>query len=165
MTTTSKARVRTTDAQIDAALAESREREKTATKITAARYDRERDALIVELSTGSTLVVPRAGIAGFARVAPAALADIVIDGACESLWSDTADDGVLLEQLLEIAAGSETLMTIGTRIAGRIKTPARAAASRANGSKGGRPRKPGVPAKKATGRKKAVAKKRRAQVL
>jgi hypothetical protein len=51
------------------------------------------------------------------------------------------DDGVLLEQLLVIAAGQQILGVIGARINGSRKSEARATASRLNGVKGGRPPK------------------------
>lgn len=138
---TKRGRILTTSAEMRAASRRAREREKTATKIRAARYDAERDAVVVELSTGATLGVPRTKIAGFRRADPAALADLAINPGAESLWSDTIDDGVLLEQLLEIAAGTHTIVALSGSIGGRVRSAARAAASRRNGSKGGRPRK------------------------
>jgi hypothetical protein len=115
------------------------EREKTATKIRGARYDSARDAVVVDLSTGATLIVPRRLIAGFSNAPSHALSDIQINPGGESLWSDALDDGVLLEQLLEIAAGAEFLKVLGGRISGRKRSTAKMAASRANGAKGGRP--------------------------
>ena len=122
----------------DAAKA-ARQRARLATKIHAVRYDTDRDTIVTELSTGATLSVPRSAIPGFAQSSPKALADISRRGN-EGLWSDAVDDGVLLEQLLVLAAGEATLGTIGARINAPKKSPARAAASRANGTKGGRPR-------------------------
>jgi hypothetical protein len=118
----------------------AQQRERIATKIRAARYDSGSDAIITELSTGATLSVPRSAIPGFAGGSRKALADIAITPGNEGLWSDTMDDGVLLEQLLVMAAGEATLGTIGARINASKKSPARAAASRSNGTKGGRPR-------------------------
>jgi hypothetical protein len=151
MTTQRRAQPKVTDAHIDAAIEAARKREATATKIVGARYDAEHDALVTDLSTGASLIVPRRAIPGFAKADPASLADIAVNPGAESLWSDTVDDGVLLDQLLEIAAGSEHIKTLGGRISGRARTPAKAAAARANGAKGGRPRK-----------KTAVKKRRRA---
>ncbi|HEY5258467.1 MAG TPA: hypothetical protein VIJ12_08840 [Candidatus Baltobacteraceae bacterium] len=51
------------------------------------------------------------------------------------------DDGVLIEQLVVLAVGEATAGTIGARINAAKRSPARASASRANGKKGGRPRK------------------------
>jgi hypothetical protein len=122
------------------ALKVARKRERNATKIRVARYDRQRDAIEAELSTGAMLVVPRSLILGFAKAGPQLLADLEITPGGEGLWSNAVDDGVLLEQLLVIAAGDVTLGTIGARINASKTSPARAAASRANGAKGGRPK-------------------------
>jgi hypothetical protein len=131
----------TTTAEMRTAVKSARARERTATKINAARYDRRSDAVIATLSTGATLTVPRHAVPGFAKVSPRRLLDLAITPGGEGLWSDSVDDGVLLEQLLVQAAGEATLGTIGARINASKKSPARAAASRANGVKGGRPRK------------------------
>jgi hypothetical protein len=140
-----------TDSEIAALLRENRERRKTATTILAAHYDAKTDTVVASLSTGVSLIVPRMKIAGFSKAAPTDLSDLKIDVGAESLWSDSVDDGVLLEQLIEITAGTEDLAALGARLLGRRKTPARAAASRANGKKGGRPRKtPATKTKKAS---------------
>ena len=136
-----KVRILTTQAEMGKAVAAAHHREKRATKIRYARYDAGRDAIIAELSTGSILAVPRRVIPGFAGVRRAALADLEITTGNEGLWSGSADDGVLLEQLVVLAAGERTVGTIGARINASKKSPARASASRANGAKGGRPRK------------------------
>jgi hypothetical protein len=112
-----------------------------AKKIRHARYDVRRDAIIAELSTGSILAVPRWIIPGFAGARQAALADLEITPGNEGLRSNSADDGVLLEQLVVLAAGERTVGAIGARINASKKSAARATASRANGAKGGRPRK------------------------
>jgi hypothetical protein len=131
----------TTAAEMREAVKAARKREREATKIRSARYDEERDAIVADLSTGSTLVVPRPSVSGLAKASASELADLSITPGGEGLWSDAVDDGVLLEQLLVLAAGEATLGTIGARINAAKKSPARAAASRANGAKGGRPRK------------------------
>lgn len=123
------------------AVAASRAREKKATKIRGARYDSKRDLVIAELSTGATLAVPRRSIPGFARARSRSMSDLHVTPGAEGLWSDTIDDGVLLEQLIVLAAGERTVGSIGARLNASKRSPARAAASRANGAKGGRPRK------------------------
>jgi len=133
-------RILTTEAEMRAAIREGRKRDRTATKILAAHYDRVRDAIVVELSTGAMLSVPRRVILGFKHGSPKTLADLEIMAGKEALWSDTLDDGVLLEQLVVLAAGEEIIGMLGARINAAKKSPARAAASRANGTKGGRPR-------------------------
>ena len=135
-------RIATSEAEMRAALKAARLRERVATKIKSARYDRRGDALIIELSTGATLSIPRCTIPGFARAQPRMLSDLAITPGGEGLWSDMLDDGVLLEQLLILALGASTMARVGARINASKTSPARVAASRANGAKGGRPRKP-----------------------
>jgi hypothetical protein len=144
-------RVLTTDAEMREARRISREWDKFATKIVAATYDRRQDMIRVDLSTGATLSVPRGAILGFAQAKPSQLTDLEICFGHEGLWSDPVDDGVLLEQLIVIAAGEQLIGFLGARINASKKSPARASASRANGLKGGRPRKksPSAPRKKA----------------
>jgi hypothetical protein len=136
-----KAQTGAASATIRRAVTEARRREKWATKIRTAKHDLKRDLIVVELSTGAVLGVPKRLIPGFAKASARALSDLAISPEAESLWSDTADDGVLLEQLLVLAAGERTIGTLGAQINASKRTAARAAASRANGAKGGRPRK------------------------
>jgi hypothetical protein len=136
-----RGRVLTTAAEKREALKSARLRERTATKICSAHYDLGRDVVVADLSTGASLVVPRRAIPGFARAAKSKLGDVEITPGGEGLWSESVDDGVLLEQLLVFAAGEATLGTIGARINASKRSAARAAASRRNGAKGGRPKK------------------------
>ena len=136
-----KNKVLTSEREIAKAVAASRAREKRATKILSAYYDRRRDFIVVELSTGSSLTIPRQSIPGFAKTRPTVLRDLRVTASAEGVWSDEADDGVLLEQMIILAAGETTVASIGARVNASKKSPARAAASRANGAKGGRPRK------------------------
>jgi hypothetical protein len=154
MTATKKTpgRILTTEAEMREHIRIGRAWDKVATKIVAVTYDRRRDMIRVDLSSGAILSVPRAKILGFAKAKPSQLADLEIMPGRETLWSETVDDGVLLEQLVIIAAGEPILGEIGARINGAKKSPARASASRANGLKGGRPRKKSA----STPRKKAA---------
>lgn len=135
----SRGRILTTEAELKRAARDARAREKYATKIRKVCYDPATDAVVSELSTGVTLSVPRRLIPGFAHAPASALADLEINPGHESLWSQTADDGVLLEQLIAVAAGDELLELLGGRISGRRRSVAKARASRVNGAKGGRP--------------------------
>lgn len=138
-----KPRILTTEAEIGKAVAAGRHREKKASKIRHARYDTTRDLIIAELSTESTLAIPRRMIPGFRNVRPTTLADLEITHGSEGLWSRDADDGVLLEQLVVLAAGEKTVGTVGARPGSTPRRDRRRGrqASRANGTKGGRPRK------------------------
>jgi hypothetical protein len=84
-------------------LKQGRAREKTVTKIRVARYDAERDAIVVELSTGVSLIASRARIPGFQVATCGQLADLAIEPSGETLWSESLDEDVLLEQLVVLA--------------------------------------------------------------
>jgi hypothetical protein len=126
---------------MQAATKAARHYERTSTKIVKAVYDRRSDSVRVTLSTGALLSVPKRKIAGFANASPRALAVMEITPAGAGLWSDLADDGVELDQLFVIALGSDTIASLGAQINGSKTSAARASASRANGLKGGRPRR------------------------
>ena len=130
-----------TEAEWRATITASQEYWRTATKIVAARYDRARDTIVIDLSTGVTLAVPRSAIAGFRKAKSPDFADLEIGPEGQTLWSDAIDDGVEFEQLPMIVFGQDIIGFLGARINASKKSPARAKASRANGRKGGRPRK------------------------
>lgn len=133
-------KIRTTDAQIDAALQRARRKKRTATRILAARYDQTQDVIVVKLSTEATLTVPRAAIPGFDTVDPAHLKDLTVQASGFSVWSEKADTGVRIEQLLQVAAGP-ILTSVAAGILGKKRSRAKAASARENGRKGGRPAK------------------------
>jgi hypothetical protein len=136
----SAARIRTTNAEIDAAVTATRSRKKSATRIVAASFDRKRDAIKAILSNGAEISVPRKSIAGLRSANPADLSDLAPQPPGFSVWSEHADCGVRLETLLEAVAGS-SLLSIVARINGAKPSAAKIAAARTNGRKGGRPRK------------------------
>ena len=143
-TTQKRDRILTTGAEMRDAVKTARRRERTATKIRAAHHDRRNDTIVADLSTGAdklTKGAAKSAIPGFAKASARKLADVAITPGGEGLWSDAVDDGVLLEQLLILAAGEAVLGTIGARMNAAKKSPARAAASRAKGAMGGLRRK------------------------
>jgi hypothetical protein len=88
----------------------------------------------------ATVIVPRAAIPGFESIQPRQLADLAPQRSGFSIWSETADTGVRIERLLQIAGGP-ALTTIAASLLGQTSTPAKAAAARKNGQNGGRPTK------------------------
>ena|SRR5579875_1651614 len=134
------ARIRTTDAQIRAAVAEGRSRAKTATQIVSAFFDAKADAIIVNVSTGGTLIVPRSKLQGIAKAPAGLLSDLRAQESGFSVWSDKADVGARIVTLFEAVAG-DALGTMAARLLAARTSPARVAAMRANQLKGGRPPK------------------------
>ncbi len=108
----------------------------------AARYNRANKRLIVTLHNGVELAVPVHLLEGLAGQDPDALSDIEITPTGLGLHWPALDADVYVPALLGHVYGSSSWMArqLGAQ-GGKVSTPAKAAAARANGSKGGRPRK------------------------
>lgn len=111
----------------------------------AARYDRKADRLVVSLHNGVELAVPVRLVEGLAGTGAHDLADIEITPSGLGLYWPKLDADVYVPALLKGVFGSRSWMAkaLGAE-GGKASTPAKAAASRNNGRKGGRPRKQGM---------------------
>ena len=118
------------------------EAKRAAGHATAARYDAAVERLIVSIHNGVELAIPVRLIQELAGADPADLAEIEISPAGLGLHWPRIDADVYVPGLLAGVFGSRKWMAaqLGAQ-GGRTSTPAKAAAARANGAKGGRPRK------------------------
>ena len=108
----------------------------------SARYDRRRSRVVVALNTGVELAFPTRLAEGLAGASPEHLADIEISPAGLGLHWPRLDADLYVPALLQGMFGSKSWMAreLGAE-GGRARTVAKIAASRANGRKGGRPKK------------------------
>ena len=108
----------------------------------SARYDRRRSRVVVALNTGVELTFPARLAQGLADASADSLADIQISGAGLGLHWPRLDADLYLPALMQGVFGSKAWMAreLGAQ-GGRSRTPAKIAASRKNGQKGGRPKK------------------------
>ncbi|MDN5869845.1 MAG: DUF2442 domain-containing protein [Nitrococcus sp.] len=104
-------------------------------------YDRRTSRVVVRLNTGLELAIPPKLSEGLADAKPAELANIEISPAGLGLHWPKLDVDLYLPALLQGVLGSESWMAkrLGS-VGGRARSAAKAAASRENGRKGGRPR-------------------------
>jgi hypothetical protein len=137
------ARVTTTDAEIDAAIKRGRAYSRSGTKIVEARYLRAQDALLIRLSTGALVQLPRKALSALRSLSPKDLSRVEIGPAGASIWFEPGDVGVEFEDVILAAAGASALRTAGARALGSVTTKKKAAAARSNGKRGGRPRRKG----------------------
>jgi hypothetical protein len=135
------ARVITTDAEIDAAIAKANVREDSRPHIVSAQYREAGDAVVLKLATGVEVVIPRHLLQGLQNATPTELADIEIEGPGSGLHWPALDVDHYVPALLEGVFGTRQWMADLGRKGGQVRSPAKAAASRANGRRGGRPRK------------------------
>ena len=107
----------------------------------AARYDRQVGRVIVELTNGCTFAFPPRLAQGLEDASEDQLAQVEILGAGYGLHWETLDADLSISGLLAGLFGTRAYMAM---CAGQATSPAKAAAARTNGAKGGRPRKSGL---------------------
>lgn len=125
------------------AQAEARsEKQRQAGHAVTARYDRRASRIVVGLNTGLELAFPPALAEGLAGAAPEELAEIEISPAGLGSHWPKLDADLYIPGLLQGVFGSRQWMAAQLGAAGgRASNPVKAASSRMNGRKGGRPRK------------------------
>jgi hypothetical protein len=127
-----------TDADIDAALERGRLARQTEPRAAAVRYDRRHGRVVVDLTNGCTFSFPPHLAQGLQTATEAELAEVEILGTGYGLHWESLNVDVSVPGLLAGLFGTRAYMA---RQAGHATSPAKAAAARANGAKGGRPRK------------------------
>ena len=137
----------TTDAQIDAAIKRGKRLPKSVAAI-AATYLPDSDQIAVSFENGTEIRFPRMGLEGLENGSIEQLSDIEIDAGRLLVWTKIADglngDEVVahyIPDLMDKFAPSGRAMTEIGRLGGSKTSPAKTAAVRANGKKGGRPKK------------------------
>ena len=118
------------------------ERRDTEPRAIAARYDRRIARVVVSLNTGLELAIPPHMAEGLDRARPDDLAVIEISASGLGLHWPALDADLYLPGLLQGVFGSPKWMAgLLGRAGGLTRSPAKTAAARINGQKGGRPRK------------------------
>lgn len=128
------------DAQIEAANERGRIARDAEPRAVSARYDARANRVIVELASGATFAFPPALAQGLCHASPEQLADIEVSPSGYGLHWPQIDEDYSVPGLVNGVFGTARWMAAK---AGRATSPAKAAAARANGAKGGRPRKVG----------------------
>lgn len=113
----------------------------------SAFFDRSSGRIMMELSNGAVFGFLPSRIPAIAQLSYTQLTDVTVTPGGSGLEWEALDiqlsvAGIILDALDPQAARSEL-----ARIAGKSRSSAKAAAARANGKKGGRPRKTAAPAK------------------
>jgi hypothetical protein len=109
--------------------------------VRAARYDGRRDAFELEFTGGGTMTIPRAAITELTDAPPRILKAVIVSPAGDALAWGALDVDVYIPGLLERVFGTRMLAASSGRRGGRRRSKAKGEAARANGAKGGRPRK------------------------
>jgi Protein of unknown function (DUF2442) len=136
----STARVVTSDAEIDAAIAQAKLYEEYRPKAVSAKYLRTADSFAIKLATGVEIVIPRKLLQGLDRATPSQLADVRIVAAKSGLRWRALDVDHYLPSLIEGVFGNRRWMSAIGRKGGTVRSAAKSRAVRENGRKGGRPK-------------------------
>jgi hypothetical protein len=125
-----------TDAQIDAALERGITARLHEPRAVAVRYDGRTRRVIVHLTNGCTFAFPPKLAQGLEVATEEQLSQVEVLGAGSGLHWEALDTDLSIPDLLAGLFGTKAYLA---QQAGRAKSPAKAAAARANGTKGGRP--------------------------
>ncbi|NBB51930.1 DUF2442 domain-containing protein [Rhizobium sp. CRIBSB] len=128
--------------QFDAAEARGRAILETEQRAVAARYDAETGRVVLDLANGCTYAFPTVLVEDLQGAATEALARVEVDGLGFNLHWPDLDVDLYVPALIAGVFGTKAWMTRElARRAGQVTSEAKAAAARANGTKGGRPRR------------------------
>lgn len=129
--------------EFDEAVQRGTERQQDEPLAVSARYDGRRDRVIISLDTGVELAFPPDLAEGLQNASPADLAKIEISPSGFGLHFPKLDADLYVPALLKGVFGSKSWIAAQLgREGGRSRSRAKVAAARANGKRGGRPRKP-----------------------
>ena len=130
------------EAQIKAALVRGSSMLETEPRASAAQYDQVTGRVTVELVNGCSYAFPAQLVQALHGASDEALAGVEVDGRGFNLHWPALDVDLYVPALVAGVFGTKASMTSAlARVAGAAKSSAKAAAARANGAKGGRPRK------------------------
>ena len=127
-----------TDDQIDTALARGEAARLAEPRAANARYDRQLDRVIVDLTNGCTFAFPPRLAQGLETATADELEQVEVLGRGSGLHWEALDADLSVPGLLAGLLGTAAHLA---RRAGRVTSTAKATAARANGAKGGRPRR------------------------
>lgn len=126
------------EAQIAAAEERGRIAAQIEPRAASARYDRRRGRMVIALTNGCSFTFPARLAQGLEEASDDEIATFEVLGNGYGLHWEALDVDLSIPGLLAGLFGTKAFMA---RHAGQTRSPAKAAAARANGAKGGRPRK------------------------
>jgi hypothetical protein len=108
--------------------------------VTAVRHLPRRDSIELTFASGGTITIPRRAIREFDALPMDALKGLVVSAAGNAVVHRSLGGEIAVSSLVTAVLGSRRLSVAFARRGGQRTSKAKAAAARANGAKGGRPR-------------------------
>lgn len=103
-------------------------------------YEAKADRIVVTLSNGCTLSIPSRMVRELRSASRAEIANVAVSAVGTSLRWEKLDLDLGVTALVSGVLGTRAWMKELARLGGKATSPQKAAAARANGRKGGRPR-------------------------
>jgi hypothetical protein len=128
-------------AQIPTARARERQERKQGLRASSARFDRATRRVVLELTNGCLFAFAVGAIPALRSASASELAMVEIDPAGGALRWDHLDVDLSVPGLLLSAVGVDERLRHFASLAGSVRSNAKARAARANGRKGGRPKR------------------------
>lgn len=132
---------RAVDGRLAVAAAAGRSRRALGELATSVSYDARTARLRIELVSGVGVSIPVASIEGLAGAPASAIRAVRLQGGGYGLYWPSLDLDLAVPELVAGCFGSRTWMSALARQGGKVSSPAKRRAARANGKLGGRPRK------------------------
>jgi hypothetical protein len=131
----------TTGDELRRAIKAGRDRRATERRATSVRYDPGRDAIEIELTDGAGVRLPKSMIEEFRDVPPADMTTLRVSPAGYGIRLDLHDINISVQGLIGALATTADMAGSLGKIGGAARTEAKRVSARANGAKGGRPKK------------------------
>jgi hypothetical protein len=128
-------------AQIDRARQAGAELDETEPRAVRAWYSMTSGRVFVKLKNGVVMAFPQALLQGLENATPQQMIEVEITPSGYGLHWENLDVDLGVPQLVAELFGTQKWMSEMGRQGGRVKSEAKAKASRENGKRGGRPRK------------------------
>lgn len=139
-----KTRVAVTDAQIESARQQALEFETSDRRAVRVEYEKKADLVTLRLTDGVRVSIPRVLLQGLKKASPAQLAKVELLGRGTGIHWPLLDVDHYVPGLLNHIFGTSRWMAELGRRGGSATSVRKAAAARANGKKGGRPKETGA---------------------
>jgi len=129
-----------TDAAFRRALGRGREAAEVSSAARAATYSKRHDTVVIRFRGGELLEIPRDRIPELAHLPAADLLHLTISPLGDAVRLDKHDVAIHVNGLISRTFGTTPFAQAAGKTGGSVRSPAKAAAARQNGAKGGRRR-------------------------
>jgi len=131
----------TTDEELSQAITAGQRRRATERRAAGVRYDPNRDSIEIELTDGAAVRLPRTMVEEFRDVPPTDMAKLRVSPVGYGIKLDEYDIDISVHGLIAaLATPGDAASSLG-KLGGAARSEAKRVSARANGAKGGRPRK------------------------